>query len=100
MEWIMNWWWATVLGPIILTIAFIIALTSKRPLSADEKRMQEASVDRLYNARPGDSARAEAGKPQRKRLGASGNLKVLGVVALVIVAILIIHPLIEQALGI
>lgn len=99
MEWIMNWWWATVIGPIVLAVALIVALTSKQQLSTGEKSKQAAAVDRLYNARSGDSARAEEGKPKRERLGASGNLKVLGVVALVIIAILIIHPLIEQALG-
>lgn len=55
MEWIMNWWWATVLGPIVLGGAIAYALLNKRRLSGREKSAQTAQVRQSYRNDAEDS---------------------------------------------
>jgi cytochrome c-type biogenesis protein CcmH/NrfF len=50
MEWIMNWWWATVLGPIVLGAAIVYALFRKRRLTARERTAQREGTERQYRA--------------------------------------------------
>lgn len=52
MEWIMNWWWVTVLGPVVLGAAIAYALFNRRRLSPTEKARQARAVDRLYESSP------------------------------------------------
>lgn len=48
MEWIMNWWWATVLGPIVLGGVIAYALMTRRRLSSGEKAAQRQKVQQSY----------------------------------------------------
>lgn len=48
MEWIMNWWWATVLGPLVLGGAIAYALLMRRRLSSGEKVERNAETRRVY----------------------------------------------------
>jgi hypothetical protein len=48
MEWIMNWWWATVLGPIVLGAVIAYALVTRRRLTPVEERSQKRGVERAY----------------------------------------------------
>ncbi|MEQ1941278.1 hypothetical protein ABMA32_02520 [Mesorhizobium sp. VNQ89] len=48
MEWFMNWWWVTVLGPIILGVVIAYALLNRRRLSPRERREQAKAVERQY----------------------------------------------------
>lgn len=45
----MNWWWVTVLGPIVLGLAIAYALLTRRRLTPREKDAQKKAVERLYN---------------------------------------------------
>ncbi len=49
MEWMMNWWWATVLGPIILGGIIAYALMTRRRLTTTERIRQHDKVERLYD---------------------------------------------------
>lgn len=55
MEWMMNWWWVTVLGPIVLAIAIGYALLNRRRLTREEKVRQNRAVNRLYDEERGGS---------------------------------------------
>lgn len=48
MEWIVNWWPATVLGPVILGGVIAYALMTRRRLSPNEKQAQRKGIRRLY----------------------------------------------------
>jgi hypothetical protein len=48
MEWIMNWWWVTVLGPLILAAVIAYALMTRRRLTPTEKAAQRRGVERAY----------------------------------------------------
>jgi len=48
MEWFMNWWWATVLGPVILGGAIAYALINRRRLTLPERKAQARAVDDEY----------------------------------------------------
>jgi hypothetical protein len=52
MEWIMNWWWATVLGPVILGGVIAYALLTRRQLSAGEKARQTDQIRQAYHKTP------------------------------------------------
>jgi hypothetical protein len=56
VDWIMNWWWATVLGPVVLAGAIAYALVSQRRLSTREKSLQDQAVNKLYNDPAGRSS--------------------------------------------
>ena len=55
MEWIMNWWWATAIGPIVLGCVIAYALLTRRRLSPDEKAAQRRAVRREYGHEPAES---------------------------------------------
>jgi len=48
MEWIMNWWWVTVLGPIVLGCIIAYALLTRRRLSPAERNAQREATKRNY----------------------------------------------------
>lgn len=48
MEWIMNWWWVTILGPIVLGFALAYALIKRRRLTPREKEAQHDAIKREY----------------------------------------------------
>ena len=48
MEWFMNWWWVTVLGPIVLGVVIAYALLNRRTLTPEERRAQKKAVDNAY----------------------------------------------------
>jgi hypothetical protein len=52
MEWIINWWWATILGPIILGAVIAYALMTRRRLTGAEKSAQNRQIRREYNDEP------------------------------------------------
>lgn len=47
--WIMNWWWVTVLGPVILLAALAYAVMMRRRLSPRERTEQREAVKSLYD---------------------------------------------------
>lgn len=51
MEWFMNWWWATVLGPIVLGGVIAYALLNRRRLRPDERRAQIRATEKQYEER-------------------------------------------------
>ncbi len=57
MEWIANWWWATILGPIILGAVMIYALSTRRKLTPTEKKDQVRAINELYEDPQGSSNR-------------------------------------------
>jgi hypothetical protein len=65
MEWIMNWWWITVLGPIVLGGVIAYALMTDRRLTPEERVAQKKAVKRLYGHDPEDS-RESADEVDRK----------------------------------
>lgn len=54
MEWIMNWWWATIVGPIVLGGVIAYALLTRRRLTPAEKTAQRHAVRREYGHEDGD----------------------------------------------
>ena len=58
MDWIMNWWWATIVGPVVLAAAIGYALLKQRRLSPAEKDHQDAAVNSLYGDPAGRSSPA------------------------------------------
>lgn len=48
MEWFMNWWWATILGPVVLGVVLAYALLTRRRLTAREKDSQRRGIERVY----------------------------------------------------
>ena len=58
MDWIMNWWWATIIGPIVLGAVIAYALLTQRRLSRGEKARQDDAVNRLYQDPGGRSSSA------------------------------------------
>lgn len=48
MEWFMNWWWATVLGPVVLGGAIAYALLNRRRLTLSERKAQARAVHDAY----------------------------------------------------
>ena len=48
MEWIMNWWWATVLGPIVLAGGIAYALLTRRRLTRGERAAQHRGIEEVY----------------------------------------------------
>lgn len=50
--WIMNWWWATVLGPIVLGAAIAYALLTRRRLTPREKTAQKQAIEEVYKDEP------------------------------------------------
>lgn len=52
--WIMNWWWVTVLGPVVLIVLFAYALLSRRRFGPREQAEQDEATKRLYE-RNGDT---------------------------------------------
>lgn len=54
MEWVMNWWWATILGPIVLAGVIGYALVTQRRLRPNERRRQAEATEKLY--RPDEKA--------------------------------------------
>ena len=56
MEWIMNWWWVTVLGPVVLATVIAYALLNRRKLTREERARRDRATDRLYKEPPGASA--------------------------------------------
>lgn len=53
MEWFMNWWWATIIGPIILIGVIAYAMSRERRLSPREQEEQIEAVDRVYDEEEG-----------------------------------------------
>jgi hypothetical protein len=49
-EWLMNWWWVTVIGPIVLAAVLAYTLLTRRRLSPREKVTQDRAIDREYNS--------------------------------------------------
>jgi hypothetical protein len=49
-EWLMNWWWVTVLGPIVLGGAIAYALLTRRRLTPAEHEAQKRAIHREYNS--------------------------------------------------
>jgi hypothetical protein len=45
----MNWWWATVTGPLVLIGVIAYAVSKERGLSPREKQEQRRAVDRVYD---------------------------------------------------
>jgi hypothetical protein len=56
MEWFMNWWWATIFGPIVLAAVIAYALLTRRKLPLPEKRAQDQAVNALYDDPDGRSS--------------------------------------------
>lgn len=52
MEWLIEWWPMTVLGPIVLAAAFVYALLKRRRLTREEQQAQHEAVERLYDKEP------------------------------------------------
>ena len=50
MEWLMNWWWATILGPVVLGAALAYALLTRRRLTPNEKADRKRAVEQLYKS--------------------------------------------------
>jgi len=48
MEWIMNWWWATIVGPIVLGGVIAYALMTRRRLSPREKAARHRRMEQEY----------------------------------------------------
>jgi hypothetical protein len=48
VEWLVNWWPATILGPIVLAAALGYALLSRRRLTARERDEQKTATEKLY----------------------------------------------------
>jgi hypothetical protein len=48
MDWLINWWPATVLGPVVLIILFVYALWTRRRLSPREQELQRRAIEREY----------------------------------------------------
>jgi hypothetical protein len=48
MEWFVNWWWVTVLGPIVLGVAMAYASIKRRRLTPSEKQSQHEAFERVY----------------------------------------------------
>ena len=46
----MNWWWATVLGPIVLVGVIAYATSRARKLTEREASEQADAVDRVYQS--------------------------------------------------
>ena len=49
MEWFMNCWWATVIGPLVLIGVIAYAVSKERGLSPRGKQEQRRAVDRVYD---------------------------------------------------
>lgn len=49
MDWIIAWWPATVLGPIVLAAVLACALATTRRLTPREKARQHEAVERVYD---------------------------------------------------
>ena len=62
MEWIMNWWWVTVLGPIILGGVMAYALMTRRRLTPAERSAQKDATRRLYGHAPDESTGGDVDK--------------------------------------
>jgi len=56
MEWIMNWWWATVLGPVVLGGVMAYALLTRRRLTPAERERQRRGTERNYSENRGENA--------------------------------------------
>ena len=64
----MNWWWVTVLGPIVLAAVIGYALLNRRRLSREEKLRQDRAVNKLYDDEGGRSSpQGAARKTQSER---------------------------------
>lgn len=48
MEWFMNWWWATIIGPIVLIGVIAFAISRERRLTPREEKDQADAVERVY----------------------------------------------------
>ena len=48
MDGIINWWPATILGPIVLAAVLAYALLTKRRLTPHEKAEQHEAFERVY----------------------------------------------------
>ena len=46
MEWVMNWGWATILGPVVLAGVMAYALMTRRRLTPNEKADQKRAIQR------------------------------------------------------
>lgn len=49
MEWFMNWWWATVIGPLVLIAVIGYAMSRERRLTPREQKEQVKAVNRVYD---------------------------------------------------
>lgn len=56
LGWIMNWWWVTVLGPVVLIVLFAYALLARRRFGPRERAERDEATKRLYE---GDGNRKE-----------------------------------------
>ncbi len=52
MDWIINWWPATVLGPIVLIILIAYALVTRRRLTPREKQERHEGIKEVYRHNP------------------------------------------------
>ncbi len=50
MEWVLNWWWVTVLGPIVLGLVIAYALMRRRRLTPRERTAQREGTERQYRS--------------------------------------------------
>ncbi|MER2535993.1 MAG: hypothetical protein ABTQ31_12605 [Rhizobiaceae bacterium] len=48
MEWIVNWWMVTILGPIVLAAVLAYALLTRRRLTPRERRDQKDATENAY----------------------------------------------------
>lgn len=48
MEWIVDWWIVTILGPIVLAAALAYALLTRRRLTPRERREQKDATEKAY----------------------------------------------------
>jgi hypothetical protein len=69
MEWIMNWWWATILGPIVLGAVIAYALMTERRLTLAERAAQKEAVKRLYGHEPEHGGGSVDDGERRSRTG-------------------------------
>jgi hypothetical protein len=48
VEWIVDWWIVTILGPIVLAAALAYALLTRRRLTPRERREQKDATEKAY----------------------------------------------------